>query len=985
MAELDWKVGFQLHGFTVTGNDPLPEINARLIRLRHDVTGARMAHLATEDDNNMFGVGFQTTPRDSTGVAHILEHTALCGSRRYPVRDPFFSMIKRSLNTFMNALTSSDWTLYPFSTQNEKDFNNLMGIYLDAAFFPLLRERDFRQEGHRLEFAEPENPDSPLTFKGVVYNEMKGAMADPSSLLNRRLTGALYPATTYGYNSGGEPSAIPDLTWEALREFHATYYHPANSYIYTYGNFPLENHLKSIEELALSHFESFDLRNEVPDEVRYAQPKSLTESFPVDPEESTSGKSMVQVGWLTCNVADSLDRTALGLLSTLLLGDPAAPLYQTLIESGLGGNLAPGTGYHDENRETYFAAGLQGTEPDAAGRIEKLILDTLEKCAHDGFSPDRIESAIHQMEFAHREVTGDHYPYPLALLFRMLGPWIHNEDPLTPLFLDRDLKEIRRRTAVEPFFQDLIRKYLLDNTHRVTLLLKPDPEQNRREEAKTAARLQEISSRLSDEDRKNIVRQARELQVSQETPEDLSVLPTLQISDIPPEERNVPFRREDHETLPVYWLEQPTNGIGYFSVMLDGGNVPEDLMPYVPLFCSLLTQIGAAGKTYLEMAERIAAATGGLRAGISILDDPGSLDNFRAFIEIKGKALLRNQAPMFDILRDIFTAPDFTDLKRLHTVSNQIRVALENSIPGSGHSYASRSAGSALTPAGRFREKWAGLEQIRFIKQIAARSPEDFGDIAEKMGQLARILFNANHLRCAMTAEKKAMAEIASPLSSFLDNLPREGAPRKPEGTASVSDRHLTGWALSVPVSYVARAFRTVPFTHPDAAGLMVLSKLLRANFLHREIREKGGAYGGMAAADPEAGIFSMLSYRDPNLTRTLNVYRDAVGWAVSGHFDDEAIKEAILASFATLDRSLSPGGRGEREFANQVQGLTPEMRREFRERVLGTNREVLVSVAEKYLREGWDQSAASVVSSEELLKKANEELQEEKLEIEKI
>ena len=986
MTDPEWTEGREAHGFTVTGRTPLPEINATLIQLRHLKTGARMVHLACQDDNNLFAVGFRTTPRDSTGVAHILEHTALCGSQRYPVRDPFFSMIKRSLNTFMNAMTSSDWTFYPFSTQNVTDFDNLLRIYLDAAFFPLLRERDFRQEGHRLEFEDPDDPKSPLMFKGVVYNEMKGAMADPSSLLGRRMAHALYPTTTYGYNSGGEPLEILDLTWQGLKDFHAHFYHPANAWFFTYGDLPLEDHLARIEELALSRFEARQVDTAVPDEVRFDQPRRTETVFPVDAGESLVDRSMVQLGWLTCPVADSFERLALSVLAHLLLGNSAAPLHKALLDSRLGQNLAPGTGYHDDNRETLFAAGLQGTNPEKADEIEKLVLATLENCARDGFARERIEAAIHQIEFGHREVSGDHYPYPLQLLMRILGPWLHSGDPVAPLQLDRNLERLRRELDAGPFFQDLIRRQLLDNPHRVTLTLRPDEKARREEEKSTTARLDAIRARLTAEEEQAIVRQAQELKNAQETPEDLSVLPTLGISDIPPREKEVACERDPAQ--PIYWLPQPTNGISYFTAFLPADHLPADLRPYVPLFCAVLSQIGAAGHTYEEMADRITAATGGVRAGYAIFDDPHRLDAFRVGVNIRGKALVRNQENLFAILTDIVRAPDFSDYDRLYTLFNQMKVSLENSIPGSGHSYAARAAASELTPAARLREEWGGLHYIRLVREVAGHKADDLAEVAGQLRRLGENLLTQNGPSYAVTAEAPAFADIRSPLQSFCAAVPAGLGQPAVEAVAAATaggSAEGIGYAASVPVSYVARTFRTVPYTHADSAPLMVLAKLLRAGFLHREIREKGGAYGGMANFDPETGIFSMLSYRDPNLTRTLNVYRQAVDWAVSGDFSEEDIKEAVLAVFGTLDRPLSPGGRGHREFANQLQGMTREMRQEFRHRVLAVNREALTAVAGKYLKEGWPASRAAVVSGEEDLRRANKELGEAKLTIEKI
>lgn len=972
-------------GFALIDQIQLPELNAVLHQYRHQATGARYVHLATADPNNLFAVGFRTPPDDSTGVAHILEHTVLCGSKRFPVRDPFFSMIKRSLNTFMNAMTASDWTLYPVASKIPQDFYNLMDIYLDATFFPLLRERDFRQEGHRLEFAEAENPQSPLVFKGVVYNEMKGAMADPSSLLGRRLNRALYPTTTYGHNSGGEPAEIPDLTWEALRAFHSRCYHPANAYFFTSGNLPPEPHMQLIEERVLQHFAASTVNTTVPAEIRISAPRRIVETFPLDPQESTSGKSMVQVAWLTCPISDSFERTALSVLSTLLVGNPAAPLYKALLDAKLGQNLAPGTGYHDDNRDTFFAAGLQGTEPEAAEAIEALVVATLEQAADSGFSEERIEAAIHQLEFAHREVSGDQYPYSLLLLMRLFGPWLHNDDPVAGLTLDQDLARLRQELQKGPVLQQLIRRHFLDNPHRVTLTLHPDRDQKSREEAATAVQLGKIKAQLSPQDCQRLVVQARELQQAQETEEDLSCLPTLELSDIPAAEDPVAVRQTHSGGCSIDWYDQPTNGIGYLNLHFDASTLPDELQLYLPLFCSTLTQVGAAGCSYLEMAERKSAATGGIRALASVLENPQTSDNFRPLVELRAKALLRNQAMMFSILTDICRAPDFTDLARLHTLIAQIKTGLENSIPGSGHSYAARTAAASLTAGAKLRERWTGLEQVRFIKTLAALKQEDLGATAQKLADMGRILLSRSGLRLALVAEGAHHDAIATLLAPFLDHLPATGSHPAQTSPAFVPQPWRRGWATSVPVSYVARVFPTAPFTHPDSGALLVLAKLLRAGFLHREIREKGGAYGGMASCDPEAGIFCLLSYRDPHLVRTLNVFRDAVDWAAGGEFNDSEIKEAILAVFGDLDRPLSPASRGLREFGCRQQQLTLEMRQQLRRQVLATDRDTLQRIAGHYLGQGWDRSAVGVVSAEESLRQANRELPQLQLTIERI
>jgi len=976
--------GTRLGNFLVQQQQAVTELNLTAVTLRHEPTGARLLHLACEDPNNVFAVGFRTPPPDSTGIAHILEHTVLCGSRKYPVRDPFFAMLKRSLNTFMNALTASDWTLYPVASMNRKDFYNLMEIYLDATFFPLLREQDFRQEGHRLDFANPADPAS-LMIKGVVFNEMKGAMADPSSLLGRRLNHSLFPTTCYGKNSGGEPLDIPDLTWEQLRAFHGTYYHPSNSWFFTYGNFPLEEHLRQIDALALSRFERLEVDSAVPPEKRYSEPVRTTRTFPVGQDDDLQQRSMVQIAWLTCPIEATFERAATGILANLLLGNPAAPLYQALIESGLGRNLSPGTGYHDDYRDTYLACGLQGTDPDQVPAIESLVLATLEQIAAGGFPQERIDAALHQYEFASREVTGDQYPYGLGLMMRLFGAWLHADDPLSTLMIGDNLAQLRRATSDPAFFPAMIRRHLLDNPHRVTLLLHPDPDHAPREEQLFTERLGRIRAGLDDQAIAEIMEKNAALQISQETQDDTSCLPILDLADIEIEEHPPSFRTDTVAGCRGFWFPQPTNGITYLNLQFDTGNLTPALRPYLPIFCALLPQIGAAGHDYLAMSRRITAATGGVRFGTNILENPASLTDMRPMLEVKGKALDRNQAKLCEIVQDILTAPDFTDLDRMRTVIGQIRTSMENSIPGAGHSFAARAAAASLTPAAALRETWSGMTQIRTIQAVSLLEERGLAQLADSLRRIADELFTQNTVTVAVTAEDAALAGMRPPLEALLCGLPM-GTPNAPEQQASFLGQagHI-GWQHNLPVAYVARVFPAVPYTHPDAPAMLVLAKLLRSGFLHREIREKGGAYGGMAGYNSDGGLFSMLSYRDPHLARTLDVYRDAVDWACRGGFSDEMVRESILTAFAELDRPLSPGSRGYREFVHQQQGLTRDMIRQFRHRILVTDAATLADVAERYLRKPFAESSVGILAGEEMFRHATPVLEELDMPIQKL
>lgn len=983
MHTLDFAPGQEYQGFVVEKIDSLPDVNATMIRLTHQNTGARFMHLVRDDDNCLFGVGFRTPPDDSTGVAHILEHTVLCGSERFPVRDPFFSMLKRSLNSFMNAMTASDWTLYPFSSMNPKDFHNLLDIYLDAAFFPRLLERDFRQEGHRLEYSEYDNPETPLEYKGVVYNEMKGAMSDPSSLLSRRLSRHLYPTTTYRHNSGGEPEDIPSLTWQQLRDFHARYYHPSNAWFFSYGNLDLRELLAIVEERVLQRFERIDPDSAVPAEQRLKKPLRVTEFYPLDAGEPLARRSMVQVAWLTSDINDSYERLALSLLSALLLGTPAAPLYKALLDSGLGANLTPATGYQDDCRSTCFSVGLQGTEPEHCQAIETLILETMEQIVRTGFSAERIEAAIHRLEFSTREVTGDSYPYSLLLLMRVLGPWLHGGDPLDVLNFADQLARLREDVARGGFFEGLIRKWFLDNPHRLTLLLQPDVEMGPRQEAAIRATLDTHQQQLDETARAQLVEQAKKLKADQEAPEDLSCLPTLTLSDIPPQETPVESRRMDHKTAVSYWFDQPTNGIGTLILNFSIHRLSADQLTHLPVFCSLLTQIGAGGRDYLQMAEAMEAVTGGISARTSLLDDPDDLHQYQASFELKGKALVRNCEPLLGLLKDFLLTPDFSDLTRLHKVLNQIQVSLENSVPQSGHSYAARVAAAGLSPAAQLREQWSGLSQIALVRELAARPVEQLIELAEMLQSIAQTLFHQAQLQVAVTVEKQHFAIFETALSALLENLDSVPLDENTPVGPFVSTPQRQGLIWSIPVQYVTRVFRTVPSTHPDSAPLTVLARLLRAEFLHREIREKGGAYGGMAAHNAAGGIFSLLSYRDPHLERTLKVYDEAIEWAISGNFDPVSVEESILAVFSDLDKPLSPAGLGAQEFACLRRGITLEMRNRFRQQLLQVDSAALTRVARRYLSEGT--TAIAVLASEAALQRANENLSDQPLLIRRV
>jgi Zn-dependent M16 (insulinase) family peptidase len=504
-----------------------------------------------------------------------------------------------------------------------------------------------------------------------------------------------------------------------------------------------------------------------------------------------------------------------------------------------------------------------------------------------------------------------------------------------------------------------------------------------RQAAAIRATLDARQQQLDEQQRQRLVEEAKQLKSAQEAPEDLSCLPTLSLGDIPPDETPVAVKQVDHGQVASYWFNQPTNGIGYVTLNFSIDTLTAEQLNYLPVFSSLLTQVGAGGRTYLEMAEAMEAVTGGISARTSLLDDPADLDQFDAGFELKGKALVRNSVALTELLQDFILTPDFSDVNRLHKVLGQMQVSMENSVPQSGHTYAARMAAAGFSPAAQLREQWSGLSQIALVRELAAKSVDDLGELAAMLTSIAQSLFARAQLEVAVAVEEQHFPSFEGALATLLESLDcaAQVTPAAPQPFDAQPRRHGLVWSL--PVQYVTRVFKTVPYNDPDSAPLTVLARLLRAEFLHREIREKGGAYGGMAGHNSGAGLFSMLSYRDPHLERTLQVFDDAIAWTVSGQFEAVSVEEAILAVVSDLDKPLSPAGLAAHEFACLRRGITLEMRNDFRRQLLKVGASALIRVAKRYLQDG--ESAVAVLAGESALKRANENLGENGLEIRRI
>lgn len=937
----------------------LPHLQATFAEYRHQVTGARHLHLAADNPENVFLVAFKTMPEDSTGVAHILEHTALCGSEKYPVRDPFFLMIRRSLNTFMNAFTASDWTAYPFASTNKQDFDNLLSVYLDAAFFPHLDALDFAQEGIRREFASAA-ADAPLVYKGVVFNEMKGAMSAAHSVLYETLNHYLFPTTTYHNNSGGDPAHIPDLSHDDLLAFHRRHYHPSNALFMTFGDESVLSLQTRFEEQALGRFS--DVAEPVlgRDEKRYVAPLRVDAAYA--PESDEGPQTHHVMGWLLGSASDANARFEAHLLSGVLLENSASPLRAALETSELG--LAPSglCGVDDNSREMTFLCGLEGSEPEQASAVEALIIETLMQVARDGVPQADVEAVLHQFELGQREIGGDSYPYGLQLLLNGLSPALQEADPLAVWHVEPALARLREAITDPRFVPELVQKLLLDNSHRVRLTLRPDAQLSTRRDALEASQLVAERARLSDAQCADIRVQTEALKQRQNETPNIDVLPKVTLADVPAQAKaltgdSAPQHSTAATEVPLTSYAQGTNGLFYEQVIIDLPHFSTRQTQLLPLYTSVFAELGAGSQDYKQLQQRQSAVTGGLRIALSARTTRTHANVAQAHLIVSGKALSHNQGAFQQLLDETLFSQRFDEIARIGELLAQLKGRWEGSITGQGHALAMGAASRGMSALSAFQQSHSGLFGIRFLRELHAASatPEALTALAAELS-LMHALVLAMPRQLLMIAEPKTLLQAGEQAQSLWSARTMKGGDAMP--WAVPTERVNEAWLTQTQVHFCARAYPAVPTGHDDAPALMALGGILRNGFLHRAIREQGGAYGGGAAYDGNSCAFRFFSYRDPRLTETLADFDASLDWLHSQTLPASALEEVLLGVFADLDKPMSPAGEARQDFHQQLYGRTLADRQALREKLLALTSADIARVASEYLRPELAQTA---------------------------
>lgn len=968
-----YQLGDLHEEFTFTKVRPIEELQVVLYELKHNLTGAEVMHIASDDQENLFCISFKTLPTDSTGVAHILEHTVLCGSKKFPIKDPFFSMSRRSLNTFLNAMTGADFTCYPAASQVEKDFYNLLLVYLDAVFFPELKELSFRQEGHRLEFEKTTDPTSPLIFKGVVFNEMKGSLSSPEARLWQGIMAHLTPDLTYAYNSGGDPVEIPSLSYEALKSFHKKYYHPSHSLFFFYGNLPLDKHLDFIEKHVLKGVKKAPKLASIPQQKRFIK-KHTSKIYYPSKDQNLLKKTYTTFTWLTTEIKNQQDALALAVIDSVLMETDASPLKIALLQSEL---CTQADGYLDlEISEVPYSIVCRGTNSNDADKLESILFHTLKQLVKQGMNQKYVEAAIHQLEFNRLEITGDYGPFGLTLFMRSALMKQHGCPPENSLIVYGQFEELRKQMKDPGYLTKIMQKYLIDNPHFLRLIMEPSSTLEEDEVKKEKARLSAIQTSLSTKEKLQITQLAKDLKSYQEKTErqSLNCLPKIELVDVPKDVPDFLLHHEQQDQLSIFHHKCFTNHIIYANLIFDLPKISLGDLPYVQLLCSLISELGVGERNYQTNLAYINSYLGGFGATLQLhpqVQDPTCLKPSFGF---RGKALEQHADKLFSLFKDICRSPRFDETRRIKELILQLHTSQQNKLNRNALSYAIQQSLSGFTPSATINQKCSGLDYFFFIRDLVKDLDQKLPMIQGKLKSLCVRLFHFNTPHLILTADTKQHNYLANHNYFDLGKLP----PKPTEVWEQITPSQKTtsqGRIISTPVAFSAWGFNTCTALHPYAAALSIATNLLENTYLHQKIREQGGAYGSGANYSPLSGHFYFYAYRDPHIAATYTAFKKGIERIAQGKFTSRDLEEAKLGLIQDSDTPVSPGSRAIIAYSQFREGRIKSLRQEFRDHILTLNKKEVKDAVQQHLLQIEDTGVAVTFSNQKLLEKENEML----------
>jgi Zn-dependent M16 (insulinase) family peptidase len=961
--------------FELVREQTIPEINTRARLYRHIQTGAQLLSMENDDENKVFGISFLTPPPDSTGVAHIMEHSVLCGSRKYPLKEPFVELLKGSLNTFLNAFTYPDKTCYPVASQNLQDFYNLIDVYLDAVFYPRITSETLQQEGWHYEL---DSPDQPLSFKGVVFNEMKGAYSSPDNLLGRYTQQSLFPDNAYGVDSGGDPTRIPDLTYESFKQFHAQYYHPSNSFIYFYGNDDPEKRFEIVQGY-LKDFNAIAAAPRIKLQQPFKEPHHQVYGYHAGEQEGggkPQKKGLVTINWMLDDNIDVEATLAHAILSHILVGTPASPLRKALIDSGLGEDLT-GDGLEDDLRQLTFSTGLKGIVPEDASKVEKLILETLTQLARTGIERDMVEASLNTVEFQLRENNTGSFPRGLALMLNALSTWLHGADPLARLAFEAPLTTIKQKLAVNPrFFENVIEQSFLNNTHRTTVLLQPDTEASAHQDAEERERLDKARAAMTDAEVQNVIAQTqhlKELQAAPDSPAALATIPTLKLADIDKQNKLIPLEISQAQNVQVLYHDLFTNGITYLDIGFNLRALAPEYLPYMTLFGRALLEMGTQTEDFVKLAQRIGRKTGGIHpASFTSTIQHSTDDAAAAWLFLRGKATVSQSTDLLNILQDVLLTAKLDNRERFHQMVLEEKAGQETGLVPAGHRVVNARLRAHFTQADWANEQMSGISYLFFLRRLAEQVEKDWSAVLNTLEAIRTQLINRANAICNVTLDHTHWQTFQPALGRFLAALPA-GAATSASAAWKTADSAPEGLTIPAQVNYVGKGVNLYRLGYRLNGSVLVTNNLLRTTWLWERVRVQGGAYGGFCLFDHRSGTFTFVSYRDPNLLSTLEAYDNAAEFLRTLELSDEEVTKSIIGTIGDLDQYQLPDAKGYTSMLRYLAGDTEADRQRLRDEILSTTAKDMRAFADM-LELVKSKGAVVVLGSEQSIEKANHE-----------
>jgi Zn-dependent M16 (insulinase) family peptidase len=957
-----------VNGYSKIDEMKIEELNGIGTVYTHNKSGARICCISNNDENKVFTISFRTPPYDDTGLPHILEHSVLCGSRKFPVKDPFIQLAKGSLNTFLNAMTYSDKTMYPVASCNDKDFENLMDVYLDAVLYPNIYKNPkiLQQEGWHYDL---ESRDGDITYKGVVYNEMKGAFSSPEQVLFRKIQQSLFPDTPYGFESGGDPEYIPDLTDEDFINFHKKYYHPSNSYIFLYGDCNMEEKLTWLDENYLKEFDKIDIDSEIKKQETFENRKEVAEYYPISQNEDINDNTYLSLNYVAGDVTNKSDHLGLEIFEYILLEAPGAPLKQAILDAGIGKDVFGS--YDNSILQPSFSIIVKNSNESSKEKFIKIVNDTLSKLSKQGIDKKRIEAALNYFEFKVKEADYGRYPKGVIYAIKAMESWLYGGNPFEHYQYNEAFKQLREGID-KGYFDNIVNQYFLNNNHSSLLVLKPDKELLAKKEMEVAKKLESYKSSLSDEEIDTLINNTKRLeeyQNEEDSRQDLEKIPLLEIDDIKKEITPLEVEELELENTKIIRHPEFTNSIVYIKLIFDTKHVPLELIPYIGLMTRILGKMSTNNYDYVELSNRINTNTGGIKVNATVYGHNDEPTVYYPKLELTGKSFDEKVPELFKLLKEIITNTTFENKNRLREIIAESKSRAQMALNNSGHTSAATRAEAYFSNAAYYRDTVSGITYYNFLEKCDSNFDNMVNEIITNLNKLVNIIFKPANLLIGVTSEKESYGIVNEEIKKFIDSLD-QSLINTSEVELELNKRN-EGFMTPNKVQYVAKAGNYITEGFKYTGGLKLLQTIITLEYLWNNVRVKGGAYGAMASFKRNGDLY-MVSYRDPNLKETINVFDDVYSFVSTFSVDERELTKYIIGTISNLDQPLTPALKGDRVISLYLSKISNEDLQNERNEVLNASCESIRELA-NLIKSVMKQDNICVIGNENKLEKNKE------------